>query len=85
MIYGLHVQAPAGVGVVLVAEIGWTQPPPVGATWTCCRRGDIPPARVAGHDWAGLDGEAAVWVALEGERRLVDHLIDQHGFAPIRL
>jgi hypothetical protein len=84
VIYGLVVQAPDGPGAVLVVEIGWTQPPPVGATWSCCRRGDIPAARVVGHDWAGLDGEPGVWVAMEGDRRLVGHLVDRHGFGPVR-
>lgn len=83
MIYGLHVQSDSGYGAVIQVELGWTAPPPVGATWSCCRRDDMPSAEVIGHDWAGFDGDPDVWVLMSGDRRLVGHLIDRHGFAPI--
>jgi len=65
---------------VRVVEIGWNSPPPVGASWTCCRRARVPAAEVASVEWAGLDGDADVWVQMRGSGWLLGHLIDKHGF-----
>lgn len=82
MIAGLHVRDDRGSGAVLVTKIGWPTPPPVGAEWSCCRHPDIPLARVTSVEWAGLDGDPDAWVAMAGEPRLINHLIDRHAFVP---
>ena len=80
---GLHVEDAEGHGAVLVAKMGWSVPPPVGARWSCCRRGDMPTAEVVGVEWAGLEGEADAWVQMNADRRLVGHLTSAHGFDPL--
>jgi hypothetical protein len=84
MLVGLHVETVDGEGATLWTKIGWTVPPPDGAAWSCCRRTDYATAEVVGVEWAGLDGDADVWVILKGDARLVGHLIDKHDFSPLQ-
>jgi|WetSurSiteA1Bulk_404760.scaffolds.fasta_scaffold09267_3 hypothetical protein len=83
MMIGLHVEDEHGVGAAAVCKIGWNTPPPTGAHWSCCRRSDVPRARVSGVEWAGLDPDPAVWVKLEADAILIGHLVDKHGFVPL--
>jgi len=82
MIVGLHVRDcdRPDRGAVRVVELGWTSPPPLGASWTCCRRAEITGATVAVVSWAGLDDDPDVWVTLDAPVRTVRHLTDKHGF-----
>ena len=83
MYAGLHVEDDVGRGAVRTALMGWAVPPPTGAAWSCCRRGDMPTAEVTSVEWAGMEGEVDVWVHLSAGRRLIGHLIDKHDFNPL--
>jgi hypothetical protein len=81
---GLHVEDKHGAGAKLITKLGWSNPPPIGAPWACCRRSDVPTARVREVEWAGLAPDPDVWVMMNANAQLVDHLVDKHGFDPVR-
>jgi len=83
MYAGLHVEDDEGHSAVLVATLGWSVPPPVGASWSCCRRADVATAEVLGVEWAGLEGDPDAWVLMHGDPMLVRHLTGVHGFDPL--
>lgn len=67
--------------VGVTTEVPWTVPPPINALWSCCRLEALY-ANVEAVYWSGIDGNADIYVLMQGTQSHVHHLSNQHGFAP---